>query len=336
MSLQGTLDTFALPDVLRLLASTRKTGYLRLDGTRGSGGLWLTDGLLSGVDPLAQVPVPPSAPDAESLCDVLRAPDGAFAFEPGAASPVGGEPVEVVALLAAAEELLVEWRALAAVVPSLRCSIDLAAELSGERVEITAAQWSRVVAVGGGTTVGRLGELLALGELAVSRVVRDLVEAGLVAVGPEPTLVADLEPADDSLLGVLDDVEEAAPVQSAAAHGGHDGFLRRPLGNRPAGARAPGVGMPLSASLGELASLAPTKRPFPGAASPPPPAADDEAEVARRLAALGPEAAAAVAAATEAPTPEARAAAIEAIEAEAEGEPVNRSALLKFLSSVRS
>ena len=37
MALQGTLDTFALPDVLRLLAATKKTGRLRITGGRGTG-----------------------------------------------------------------------------------------------------------------------------------------------------------------------------------------------------------------------------------------------------------------------------------------------------------
>ena len=37
MALQGNIETFALPDVLRLLSSTSKTGKLRLEGTRGEG-----------------------------------------------------------------------------------------------------------------------------------------------------------------------------------------------------------------------------------------------------------------------------------------------------------
>ena len=35
VALQGTLDTFALPDVLRLLASTQKVGRLRVIGDGG-------------------------------------------------------------------------------------------------------------------------------------------------------------------------------------------------------------------------------------------------------------------------------------------------------------
>ena len=35
MALQGTIETFALPEVLRLLGSGAKTGRLRLSGDRG-------------------------------------------------------------------------------------------------------------------------------------------------------------------------------------------------------------------------------------------------------------------------------------------------------------
>ena len=38
MALSGTLETFSLPDVLRLLSSTKKTGLLALDGDRAAAG----------------------------------------------------------------------------------------------------------------------------------------------------------------------------------------------------------------------------------------------------------------------------------------------------------
>ena len=51
MALQGSLDTFALPDVLRLLAATAKTGRLRIEGDGGRGNVWLRDGTVpSGTD----------------------------------------------------------------------------------------------------------------------------------------------------------------------------------------------------------------------------------------------------------------------------------------------
>src|SRR5262245_32794776 len=49
MALQGTLDTFELPDVLRLLASTKKSGRLHLQSDRGTGDVWLDEGRVTSV-----------------------------------------------------------------------------------------------------------------------------------------------------------------------------------------------------------------------------------------------------------------------------------------------
>ena len=50
MALQGTIETFALPEVLRLLGSGAKTGRLRLSGDRGSGSVWIDGGKVVGAE----------------------------------------------------------------------------------------------------------------------------------------------------------------------------------------------------------------------------------------------------------------------------------------------
>src|SRR5258708_38445280 len=75
VSLQGSLDTFALPDVLVLLASTKKSGELHVAGTRTVGSaratdlqglIWVDDGQLVGFD------VARSAEAAEAVFELLR------------------------------------------------------------------------------------------------------------------------------------------------------------------------------------------------------------------------------------------------------------------------
>ena len=44
MSLEGTLETIALPDVLALLSVTTKTGELRVESGEGGGSVWLDTG----------------------------------------------------------------------------------------------------------------------------------------------------------------------------------------------------------------------------------------------------------------------------------------------------
>lgn len=187
MALQGTLETFALGDVLRLLASTKKTGVLRLEGDRGSGQMAVVDGELadgsaSGA-PLAQRP-------AEVLFELLRYADGSFVFDASAdAGELGTVRENVDEALADAEEQLREWRDIEAVVPSPTRLVSLVADRD-DAITLTAAQWSAVVALGDGCSTLDLGERLELPELPATRLVRDLIEMGAAEIGDEAPLAA--------------------------------------------------------------------------------------------------------------------------------------------------
>lgn len=231
MALQGTLDTFALPDVLHLLATTKKTGRLRLEGQRGSGTVHIDGGQVVGIEaahaPLATDPV-------DALFELLRFVEGSFAFNADAAPAASGPAHDVGELLEGAEALLQEWREIESVVPSLDAYVRLRRSLPGDAVTIPQDQWATLVAVAGGTTVRALGEALSLAELPVSRAVRDLVELGVVEleerVPAEPTPSAVAEPtapafdeptAAEPTLGGLD-----LPVPAEPAEGPVDGLLR--------------------------------------------------------------------------------------------------------------
>src|SRR5690349_18711377 len=125
VALQGTLDTFALADVLRLLASTKKSGRLRVTGERGSGSVWVADGQVVATE-LAVPGVTEDGP-AHTIFAMLRFAAGSFTFEAGASAPHAGPAVDVEPLLGQAEMLLVEWRAIEAVVPSLEAWLTLRA-----------------------------------------------------------------------------------------------------------------------------------------------------------------------------------------------------------------
>jgi hypothetical protein len=177
VSLQGTLDTFAVPDVLRLLASTRKTGHLALDGERGHGDVWVDAGQVVRA---AASTAPTEASPGEVVFELLRSRRGAFTFAAGELPDERGRPVDVEPLLGEAEALLVEWAEIEAVVPGLDTRVALSPDLPEPSVSVSAAQWRLLVAVGSGSTVGGLGAALDLGERDVSRATKDLVEAGLV------------------------------------------------------------------------------------------------------------------------------------------------------------
>jgi hypothetical protein len=325
VALQGTLETFALPDVLRLLASTHKTGRLRLTGAAGSGSLWLTDGAIVASEasraPLAHSP-------SDVLFELLRFKEGDFVFDDDEAPTAAGDPADIEEALGSAEGMLEEWKSIEAVVPSLDGWVSLRSELADDEVTLDGARWRQVVAVAGGVTVAQLGEILGQAELPVSRTVKELVELGLVEIGEAPagaSFSAAPSPAFEaeamtSFAHVEPSVETRAPEPP----------ILTVVGDAPTG----DVFDPNALVIEEPTFGSSDAPPLPADL----PSADDDmadaAEIARQLANLSPKAAKAVAAAAKATTTEEREAAL--AEVDDTEDPINRGLLLKFLGSVNS
>jgi hypothetical protein len=230
VALQGTIDSFALSDVLRLLNASGKTGRLIVNGDRGSASLWMVDGQLVGGSTSGE----PHAPEiVDVVFDVLRFGQGSFIFENDAQCPNPSEPMLTIPALEQAEAALAEWLEIVRVVPSLDSIVSLAAELPHPEVVVDQACWTSIVAVGGSVTVTELGNRLGLGELPVCRLVRALVSAGFVAVGPPaedepepvPQVVAEVEPepvaeettvAETDSYDEIDHIEEEGPIDWSA------------------------------------------------------------------------------------------------------------------------
>ncbi|HXW79739.1 MAG TPA: DUF4388 domain-containing protein, partial [Acidimicrobiales bacterium] len=93
MSLEGTLETIALPDVLALLSVTTKTGELRIESSGGGGSVWLDDGRVAGYDVGSQ-----KSP-VDALFALLRLTEGSFRFRTGTQPLNTLEPEEVAPIL---------------------------------------------------------------------------------------------------------------------------------------------------------------------------------------------------------------------------------------------
>lgn len=195
MALQGDLDSFALPDVLRLLAGTGKTGRLAVTAADRAGEVWLHDGDVVGGSVS-------SAPHAEQAADLvfelLRVEGGSFAFEDGELLVDGGDRTGVDDAIADAEALVVEWTEVETVVPSVHAPVALAAELPGEEITVSAESWRLLASLRPASTVRSLGDQFLLTDLVASRTVKALVEEGLVELGEAP---APVEPSDTFGLG---------------------------------------------------------------------------------------------------------------------------------------
>jgi hypothetical protein len=343
VALQGTLDTFALPDVLRLLAATKKTGRLRITGGRGTGSVWVSSGEVEAIE-ATHAPHATEATDA--LFELLRFEEGAFTFDAEAVHDEPGPPTDVEILLAQAEAMLAEWREIEAVVPSMDAWVTLRPTLPLPEVVIDQDRWTTLVAVGAGATVRRVGDELCLAELPISRAIRELVEVGLLDI-------AEAAPASASPLAAA-----SAPIAPRAPLAPKPSEVEPPPPPAPRGRRKatssapvqsevfvpldlPGQGAPPSyddrptASAANGHPLAPTASAVATAVAPAangtPVVATEDEELAKQLATLSPRAASAIRAAADATTQEERDAALEAVDGDE-----NRGLLLKFLSSVKS
>lgn len=253
--------------------------------------------------------------------ELLRFSEGNFEFQDGGEPSEAGDPVDVGDVLGSAGAMLDEWKSIAAVVPSSRHHVSLVPEISGDEVTVSAADWRALVAVGGGVSVEQLGDTLAIGEMQIGRLVKELKDQGLVEVG-EPQSAGGATPpigssASSAFATAADPITipepEPAPVLQAVPEPepGHDRFDRGAL---------------------VIEDTAPAPAPVPEAsADGGGPAPGEAAEIARQLANLSPKAARAVAAAAKAVTPEEREAAL--AEAEEADDQLNRDLLLKFLGT---
>ena len=178
--LQGSLDNFALDEVLGLLSSTAKTGKLDLKGSRGKGALRLRQGRL--VDATADNTANGTEPE-DVLFELLRFVEGTFDFNVSD-DEEGGYSHEVDEVLTAAEARLADWRTIEAVVPSLRHTIAPNASLPADEITISRLEWATLISIGGGCPVSTICEELGLGEVEGSRQIKGLAERGLVCISP--------------------------------------------------------------------------------------------------------------------------------------------------------
>jgi hypothetical protein len=181
VSLKGSLETIALPEVLHLLADTRKSGELQVSGTREGGRLWFDSGLLSGF-------AVGSSPDpADALFQLLRIDSGEFSFDSdasmdeGAGVPDGGAQ-DVRPALETAQARLAEWVEIVSVVPSLEHHVKLVDEAPRDEVVVDRFQWSLLVAVGEGHPVQHVLDTRGLPEFDGCKALKGLVDASLVEV----------------------------------------------------------------------------------------------------------------------------------------------------------
>ncbi len=144
--LQGTLETLALPELLGLLAQSRKTGALWLDAANSSAVIYIVEGRCCAAESSeAGDPLTDGAALLARVIDVCfaveRADDGTFRFGPEEPSWACPDTVDLEGAIDELARLVEEWREIQAVIPSLDCRIRLADELGVETLTVDRERW---------------------------------------------------------------------------------------------------------------------------------------------------------------------------------------------------
>ena len=204
--LQGSLDNFTLDEVLNLLAGTMKTGHLRLSGDRGTGSLWVDEGLLVQAEASNVI----AGGDWEDVMfELLRFESGNFSFVVDDLAPAPLDSTDIEPLVERGRELLVEWNSIEAIIPSPEHVLTSVGKLPIEQVMLTSGEWETIIAIGEGRSVSQTCASLAVGELKGCRRIKSVVERGLVAIDEPANRTISFEP-ETSLENV---VVDALPVE---------------------------------------------------------------------------------------------------------------------------
>ena len=161
---------------MTLLASSSKTGELRVVSGHVEGRLWLHYGQL------VQSGVGKATGHVDAMFELLRLSDGNFVFRDGVEAAEPQEPTLVEPVVLQAQQRLAEWQQIEAVVPSLEHRVRLVTELPSSEVTLSADDWKLVIAVALAGTVRGVVEELAVDYFEGCRGVKRLVDANLVIV----------------------------------------------------------------------------------------------------------------------------------------------------------
>ncbi|MCB0975972.1 MAG: DUF4388 domain-containing protein [Acidimicrobiales bacterium] len=256
MALQGDLASFALPDVLRLLAGTAKTGRLTIEGSPHTGEVWFREGEIAGGTVTSR---PSASAAAEIVYELLQFDQGSFAFDDDDVVE-GSDSAEVEGALAEAERLQAEWDDVTQVVPSLDHWLEMTPELATGEVTLDGDQWRLLAVIAGGAPVQTVAKQFSESDLAASKRVKAMAESGLVTVSEPRSVVATdswtEHRGEELILDEGDDFDEETEgdlVHLSAEEGpvvletSEDALLPEPL---------PGEGTSFTAEAGEVDAAA--------------------------------------------------------------------------------
>lgn len=195
MPLQGTFDVLDFSEVLRLLARQQLTGRLHVRSRSFAANLFFDEGALVGADQ-SEHQAAATAGDVrgrlEEICfEMLDAERGGFEFQPGRPSSLpAATRLRVDTVLSRARKRLQEWQELQELIPSLDLQPHLVDDLASTEVTIDQERWRMLTAIDGRRSLRAIGRTLNMSDFDVCRVVKSLLEGGVVEIDARAAALA--------------------------------------------------------------------------------------------------------------------------------------------------
>lgn len=221
MSLTGNLEIFPMPEVLRLLSRSKKTGCLRVDAVETEGRVYLAGGAITFAntesddvvgralinaglvteetlrnakgslpDALVEGADPGSITDfvrelvVESLYRIRKPGHGDFEFAVDVASTyASGQQFDAEVAVAESDRRASEWADIFESISNLDAPIRMVSELPGDNsVTIASPTWRVLASLEGGTSVRELAYRTGMSEFRAARELSGLIRSELVTV----------------------------------------------------------------------------------------------------------------------------------------------------------
>ena len=198
MSLQGTLKTLGITEVLEFLATRESTGQLEVRTEMGSATYGFRDGSVVAAEYSF---IRESGSDAgEATYYVLAEVEGSFFFDEDVDPVSVGKSETVESVLSRTAEIAERWSEIEGVVPTPGHLLRRNASLDGS-VTIQPEWWNALEKIGDGTTPLQLASDLELGLLDASALAFDMANNGLLLVSEQDPMEMGLEAPLDAGLG---------------------------------------------------------------------------------------------------------------------------------------
>lgn len=191
MSLQGTLDSFSLDEVLGMIAVGRKSGTLQVRGDRGVGAVYFNAGRACGAEAGRHTgPIGDNEKALETrlqdVCfELFRFNEGNFIFEaerlPDWARAITLD-IDIQFIVGEVKRRVTEWAAIQAVIPSVEARPRLVAELPFEDVTLDRGQWRLISVIDGRRRVNAIMRMLEASEFDTCRALKDLKELEIIEI----------------------------------------------------------------------------------------------------------------------------------------------------------